>query len=63
MPLQSSNLLTRLARERYETIKTRDLTWDIYLAIMRGVVKNILKNAAISGQLSAFSQNQISKRS
>ena len=37
--------LTRLARERYETIKTRDIPWDIYLALMRGVVKNILKNA------------------
>jgi 2-aminobenzoylacetyl-CoA thioesterase len=55
--------LTRLARERYETIKTRDIPWDIYLALMRGVVRNILGNAAISGQLSAFSQNQISKRS
>ena len=37
--------LTRLARERYETIKTRDIPWDIYLALMQGVVKNILKNA------------------
>ena len=35
--------MTRLARERYETIKTRDIPWDIYLALMRGVVKNILK--------------------
>ena len=37
--------LTRLARERYESIKTRDIPWDIYLALMRGVVKNILQNA------------------
>jgi glyoxylase-like metal-dependent hydrolase (beta-lactamase superfamily II) len=37
--------LTRLARERYETIKTRDIPWDIYLALMRGVVRNILKSA------------------
>jgi 2-aminobenzoylacetyl-CoA thioesterase len=40
--------LTRLAKERYETIKTRDIPWDIYLALMRGVVRNILENAAIS---------------
>jgi 2-aminobenzoylacetyl-CoA thioesterase len=37
--------LTRLAKERYETIKTRDIPWDIYLALMRGVVRNILKSA------------------
>ena len=37
--------LIRLARERYEAIKTRDIPWDIYLALMRGVVKNILQNA------------------
>ena len=37
--------LTRLARERYESIKTRDIPWDIYLALMRGVVRNILKSA------------------
>jgi glyoxylase-like metal-dependent hydrolase (beta-lactamase superfamily II) len=37
--------LTRLARERYEIIKTRDIPWDIYLALMRGVVRNILKSA------------------
>jgi len=37
--------LTRLARERYENIKTRDIPWDIYLALMRGVVRNILKSA------------------
>jgi hypothetical protein len=36
--------LTRLARERYETIKTRDIPWDIYLALMRGVVRNILED-------------------
>ena len=36
--------LTQLAKERYESIKTRDIPWEIYLALMRGVVKNILQD-------------------
>jgi len=36
--------LTRLARERYDSIKTRDIPWDVYQGLMRGVVKKILQN-------------------
>jgi len=36
--------LTQLAKERYESIKTKDIPWGIYLALMRGVVKNILQD-------------------
>ena len=36
--------LTQLAKERYESIKTKDIPWEIYLALMRGVVKNILQD-------------------
>ena len=35
--------LARLARERYDSIKTRDIPWDVYLGLMRGVVKKILQ--------------------
>ena len=37
--------LARLARERYEGLKTRDIPWDVYLGLMRGMVKKILQNA------------------
>jgi glyoxylase-like metal-dependent hydrolase (beta-lactamase superfamily II) len=37
--------LARLARERYDGLKTRDIPWDVYLGLMRGVVKKILQNA------------------
>jgi glyoxylase-like metal-dependent hydrolase (beta-lactamase superfamily II) len=40
--------LIRLARERYDSIKTRDIPWDVYLGLMRGVVKRILQNAGKS---------------
>ena len=33
-----------LARERYEGLKTRDIPWDVYLGLMRGVVRKILIN-------------------
>jgi len=36
--------LARLARERYDRIKTRDIPWDVYLGLMRGVVRKILQN-------------------
>ncbi len=36
--------LTRLARDRYDSLKTRDIPWDVYLGLMRGMVKNILQN-------------------
>ncbi len=36
--------LIQVARTRYETMKTRDIPWEIYLAIMRGIVKNILED-------------------
>ena len=36
--------LARLAKERYESIKTKDIPWEIYFALMRGVVKNILQD-------------------
>jgi glyoxylase-like metal-dependent hydrolase (beta-lactamase superfamily II) len=37
--------LIQLAKNRHESLKTRDIPWDIYLALMRGVVKNILQNS------------------
>jgi len=37
--------LARLARERYEGLKTRDIHWDVYLGLMRGMVKKIMQNA------------------
>jgi glyoxylase-like metal-dependent hydrolase (beta-lactamase superfamily II) len=36
--------LTRLARDRYDGLKTRDIPWNVYLGLMRGVVKKILQN-------------------
>jgi glyoxylase-like metal-dependent hydrolase (beta-lactamase superfamily II) len=36
--------LAWFARERYDRIKTRDIPWDVYLGLMRGVVRKILKN-------------------
>ena len=42
--------ITRLARERYDSLKTRDIPWEVYLALMRGMVKNILQNEKSSRQ-------------
>ncbi|HXZ35710.1 MAG TPA: MBL fold metallo-hydrolase [Thermodesulfobacteriota bacterium] len=36
--------LARLARERYDSLKTRGIPWDVYLGLMRGVVKKILES-------------------
>ena len=37
--------LARLAKERYDGLKSRDIPWDVYLGLMRGVVRKILQNA------------------
>jgi hypothetical protein len=34
----------RLARKRYDGLNTKDIPWDIYLGLMRGVVKKILQS-------------------
>jgi len=36
--------LIQVARERYEILKVKDIPWQIYLALMRGVVKTILQD-------------------
>lgn len=36
--------LIQVARERYEILKVKDIPWEIYLALMRGVVKTILQD-------------------
>ena len=36
--------LIQVARERYETLQVRDIPWEIYIPLMRGVVKNILQD-------------------
>jgi len=52
--------IIQIAKERYEGLKTRDIPWEIYVALMRGVIKNILQDYEKKGQgspqQSAFSQ-------
>jgi len=36
--------IVQMAQKRYEGPKTRDIPWEIYLALMRGVIKNILQD-------------------
>jgi glyoxylase-like metal-dependent hydrolase (beta-lactamase superfamily II) len=52
--------LTRLARERYDRIKTRDIPWDVYLGLMRGVVKKILQNERNSQQENSYQRSAFS---
>jgi glyoxylase-like metal-dependent hydrolase (beta-lactamase superfamily II) len=36
--------IIQLAKDRYERLKTKDIPWEVYIGLMRGVVKNILQN-------------------
>jgi len=36
--------IIQLAKDRYERLKTKDIPWEVYVGLMRGVVKNILQN-------------------
>ena len=36
--------ITQIARERRESLKTNDIPWEVYLPLMRGVIKNILQD-------------------
>ena len=36
--------IIQVARERRESLKTKDVPWEVYLPLMRGVIKNILQD-------------------
>ena len=36
--------IIQIARERRESLKTNDIPWEVYLPLMRGVIKNILQD-------------------
>jgi glyoxylase-like metal-dependent hydrolase (beta-lactamase superfamily II) len=36
--------IIQIARERRESLKSKDVPWEIYLPLMRGVIKNILQD-------------------
>jgi glyoxylase-like metal-dependent hydrolase (beta-lactamase superfamily II) len=36
--------IVQIARERRESLKTKDVPWEVYLPLMRGVIKNILQD-------------------
>jgi glyoxylase-like metal-dependent hydrolase (beta-lactamase superfamily II) len=36
--------IIHLAKDRYERLKTKDIPWEVYIGLMRGIVKNILQN-------------------
>jgi len=52
--------IIQIAKKRYEGLKTRDIPWEVYIPLIRGIIKNILQNyekrnlkEAVSNQLSA----------
>ena len=52
--------IIQIAKKRYEGLKTRDIPWEVYISLIRGIIKNILQNyekrnlkEAVSNQLSA----------
>jgi glyoxylase-like metal-dependent hydrolase (beta-lactamase superfamily II) len=42
--------IIQLAKDRYQRLKTKDIPWEVYIGLMRGVVKNILQNPERSAQ-------------
>lgn len=36
--------IIQIAKERRESLKTNDIPWEVYLPLMRGVIKNILQD-------------------
>lgn len=36
--------IVQLAKDRYERLKAKDIPWEVYVGLMRGVIKNILQN-------------------
>jgi glyoxylase-like metal-dependent hydrolase (beta-lactamase superfamily II) len=42
--------IIHLAKDRYERLETKDIPWEVYIGLMRGVVKNILQNPERSAQ-------------
>jgi glyoxylase-like metal-dependent hydrolase (beta-lactamase superfamily II) len=53
--------IIRIARERYERLKTKDIPWEIYVALMRGVIKNILQDHEKRSQKEAISNQPSAK--
>jgi len=52
--------IIQIAKKRYEGLKTRDIPWEVYIPLIRGIIKNILQDhekrspkEAISNQPSA----------
>jgi len=54
--------ITQIAKERHESLKTRDIPWEIYLPLMRGVIKNILQDHEKRSQKEAVSNQLAAKK-
>jgi glyoxylase-like metal-dependent hydrolase (beta-lactamase superfamily II) len=54
--------IIQIAKERHESLKTRDIPWEIYLPLMRGVIKNILQDHEKRSQKEAVSNQLAAKK-